>query len=361
MPFISHHYSKEYIIPNYIGESLSSFIPSLLALIQSHNRHGHCLSSSSSSSSLIHYQNGSLAANLTTLDQQQQQQQYIQPDPNYSVSTFFLLMLCLLLISTSGFVYLNTAQCALEERKNYKRLTNLNMSDLNDGSTTTTTFTSTSTSNDDDNDDDDGSLSLIHDDPTSTTSSTTTTTTTMMDHQIKLLLAISFAIAFINFGFMPSFLSYSTIPYGEIYFYLATNLSNLFLPCAIFLSIWSYSVSTRQIVSETSAALLLSLYILLVGIRSPCPPFKEQRPLLGGSLIVLSWILTSCLFTRVRLLIATKLQSSNRKNILLSFGLATLVGQTIGGSIGFVLIDILRLLKEKQPCSSSNMSDICIS
>lgn len=46
---------------------------------------------------------------------------------------------------------------------------------------------------------------------------------------VKCLMAIAFWAAFIQYGFLPGLLSYSTIPYGNNFFHLSINLSKFII------------------------------------------------------------------------------------------------------------------------------------
>ena len=119
------------------------------------------------------------------------------------------------------------------------------------------------------------------------------------------------------------------------------------LPVAVFFSIWSYEVSQRRIMIEFAFGLIFSLYIVIIAILSPCPPFLNHW--LGEAFIVLSWILAECIFTRVKCLIATRLERFGQK-VLYYLGLVTLLGQVIGGISIYLLVDIFRLFKHKPDC-----------
>lgn len=75
---------------------------------------------------------------------------------------------------------------------------------------------------------------------------------------------------------------------------------------------------------------------------------------LGGYLIVACWILTSSMFMRIRCLIATKLEKYG-KNMLFLIGCFTILGQVLGGLIIFILVDVLRVLKDKPKCSTEDL------
>lgn len=128
------------------------------------------------------------------------------------------------------------------------------------------------------------------------------------------------------------------------------------MPFSIILSIWSYNVTVKRILIETSIPILISVYIYFVSSFSPCPPFVNSSRQAGGYLIVACWVLSSCLFMRIRCLIATKLEKYG-KNMLFTIGCITLLGQVIGGVIIFVQVEIYRMFTEMPKCSPD---DYCL-
>jgi hypothetical protein len=56
-----------------------------------------------------------------------------------------------------------------------------------------------------------------------------------------------FIVSFICYGVLPGLQSYSTLPYGNDVFNYAVNVSFVFIPVAVLLSIWSYDVTILQI------------------------------------------------------------------------------------------------------------------
>ncbi len=98
MPYISGNFIKEYIIPNYIGESLAALIPSVLSLIQGLGKDPGCHNVTDPSN------------NKTNLVPK-------EIIPNYPVQLYFILMFLLLCISTISFSFLNFSNLAIKERK----------------------------------------------------------------------------------------------------------------------------------------------------------------------------------------------------------------------------------------------------
>jgi hypothetical protein len=168
--------------------------------------------------------------------------------------------------------------------------------------------------------------------------------------EIVILHLCTFIIAFFLYGFLPGLQSYSTLPYDINTFYLSINLSNFSQPFAVFITIWSNKVSSLQLFIEFTLGLLCSIYIIILSVLSPCPFLLGELVLwLGSTLSIISWIGMSCFFTRLRCLVATKL-SLLGKNMLLTFGITTLIGQMIGGILIFLLVDIYKVFKEKPNC-----------
>ncbi len=96
LPYIGGNFVKEYIIPNYIGESLAALIPSSLSLLQGLGQTPGCQNVTRD--------------NVTNLEP-------IAIAPNYSVQLYFILMFLLLCVSTTAFTLLNFSPIAVRQRK----------------------------------------------------------------------------------------------------------------------------------------------------------------------------------------------------------------------------------------------------
>ncbi len=181
-----------FLIHSYIGESLSSLVPGLFAIFQSIGVSDECPvylngTYSNASASIVSY-NSSFVKQPPLLKSS-------KLTPNYSVSVYFLIMLCLLFCSTVAFTFLNTSKTAKYARKACRKNieTSISQADLI-SETKKEEYTS-----------DELSKSV----------------------SIRLLLTLTFLASFIQYGYLPGLLSYSTIPYGNFYFHLSINLSNL--------------------------------------------------------------------------------------------------------------------------------------
>lgn len=336
LPYIGGYFSKEYIIPNYIGESMSSLLPGIFAIFQNIGVKDECLAIIIPKNTTLFY------INMTYLHSNNNISSLISDsinkipllkskklEPNYPVSVYFLIMVFLLMVSTLAFTFLHfstTARRARKPIKNDQKITyrfsenQMNISQVD----------------------------LILDEYNSNNEiSRDTIIKKANSKETCVLMFITFCVSFVQYGYLPGLLSYSTIPYGNKYFNLSVNLSACLQPFAIFLSIWSYEVPTKQIIYEFCFNSIFATFILIVSVMSPCPPFINYW--FGGILVVFSWVMCTCMSLRIRLLAATSLEKDGQ-NMLFLLGLATMFGQMVGGSLSFVSIDIYHIFKDKQKC-----------
>jgi hypothetical protein len=97
LPYIGGNFAKEYIIPNYVGESLAALIPSSLSLLQGLGQNPGC--------------------HNVTKDDNTTELQPLPIVPNFSAQVYFILMFLLLCISTLGFSLLHFSPIARRARK----------------------------------------------------------------------------------------------------------------------------------------------------------------------------------------------------------------------------------------------------
>ena len=294
LPFIGSKFVKEYIVPNYIGESFAALIPSVLSLIQNIGKEDKC--------------HNVTRGNETFLEP-------VPFQPTYSVSVYFLLMFLLLVMSTIAFSLVVFSKTGKQERKRARQLNE--KSEKSEKS--------------------EKNVNEI---------STFVGTTNHKSEKI-ILLTITGLVSFTCYGILPAFQSYSALPYGNQAFNLSVNLSYLLLPISIIFTIWSYECSVKRICIEFSLTLLVAIYIIVIGCLSPCPPLIDSW--FGAFLIVLAWIVIQTMFLRVRCLAAARLERFGKK-MLLFFGALTMGGQFFGGIAIYIVVDIYKMLKEKPQC-----------
>jgi hypothetical protein len=119
-------------------------------------------------------------------------------------------------------------------------------------------------------------------------------------------------------------------------------------PFAIIFSVFNYEVEATRIFIEIAIASLVSVYIFIISLLSPCPPLVNNQ--IGGIIMVILWVLICCIFIRARCLLAIRLEKHGEK-ALFKIGFFSIAGQLIGGFITFFLVDILNIFQEKPKCA----------
>jgi hypothetical protein len=108
LPYIGSNYRKEYIIPNYIGESLSAMIPSIAGIVQGVGQDLGCKNVTTNKTEII---NSTLVYfNETTLES-------LPLVPYFSVSVYYVFLFVLLCISVTAFTLLNFLPLSKNARK----------------------------------------------------------------------------------------------------------------------------------------------------------------------------------------------------------------------------------------------------
>ena len=187
---ITYFSEKRYIIANYIGESLSAFVPGVLALLQNINNvelDDTCINSTNNSSNDHFTQNA-------------------PSQPLFSVSIFFLLMSLVLMISTFAFFLLNNTRFGKLERQKAKEMKSKNSSSAN----------STNQNNEDDE--------LIYKEISLEPRPIDWSGRSEICETV-ILLSMVFVSSFIGYGLLPGLQTFSVMPYGIRSFNLAVNLS----------------------------------------------------------------------------------------------------------------------------------------
>ena len=296
LPFVSENLPQEYVIPVYIGEGFASLVPSSIVFIQGININEKlCQNTSYIISNITFYELKSA-----------------KPESNFSVSVFFGAIALFFLSSFASFLFLNKKIGPKQDKdnKNGEKMIFLDNSKV------------TATQNLEKN-----------------------------YFEIIYLLVVSFIISFLMYGVLLGLQSYSTLAYSHLAFNLSINFGNLMLPLVIFFSIVSYKLSLRAITIEFSVALSISIYIIYISFCSPCPPLITHWS--GSALIVVAWIVSECLFLRLRCVIAANLEKYGQK-ILLVLGWITLLGQVCGGIIIYILVDIMKVFVARADCQENN-------
>lgn len=199
LPYIGTNFAKEYLIPNYIGESLAALVPSVLSLIQGLGQDPGC------------YNYTDPETNVTQLVP-------VPIIPTYSVQVFFLLMFGILCISTTSFTLLNFSPYARKHRKLLRPEPEFDAAADKEPSSNVSTLSESKVSSNESNKSPNGSFELINESRTPLnppSPSETLVEISTGSNEKLILLTFTFFLSFFCYGVLPGLQSYSTLPYGN--------------------------------------------------------------------------------------------------------------------------------------------------
>ncbi|XP_041039091.1 solute carrier family 52, riboflavin transporter, member 2 [Carcharodon carcharias] len=163
---------------------------------------------------------------------------------------------------------------------------------------------------------------------------------------IYLLILLAVSNALTN-GVLPSIQTYSCLPYGSTTFHLAVVLGNLANPLACFIAMFALWRSSVGLGVLALLGLLFGVYILTMAAFSPCPPLLGKP--VGIALMVVAWMLFTGLFSYVKVVIGSILHEAGHL-ALVWCGAAIQVGSLIGALVMFPLVSVYQLFTSGQAC-----------
>jgi riboflavin transporter 2 len=292
MPFMGN-FLEIYLISYFIGEGLSGFFPSIVALIQGVGGNPVCLAESENSTATV---------------------PYTEP-PRFSTEGFFFFVFAMMTVSTIAFILLNNLKYCQSERTDTQTRSSafgMNNSKMTEGYSNnrapvhSPVFTIG---------EDVGALmvhpetdNLHHKSPATNENSdrresadvnsgvaVTVLSQPSTDKKLSSLtrpvhiyyLVLTGWVCMFSNGIFPSIQSYSCLPYGNVAYHLSVTLGSMANPLACFLAFF-YPYSSVKVMSLlTSSSLVFTGYILTMALLSPAPPLVTSE---GGEFLVVSYM-----------------------------------------------------------------------
>lgn len=300
MPYMGR-FRTIYLITYLIGEGLSGFLPSIVALIQGVGGNAECIPNNSTDPNapdFISY----------------------TPPPRFGSMEYFIFVFVVLIISTIAFTILdNHPRC----RREYAAVV------INHGNDYTYETGQASASSSD--------KSSIKLEPSKTLS----------NRNYTYLMLLMGALCMFGNGIFPSIQSYSCLPYGNVAYHLTVTLSTMANPVACFLAVFLPHTSIRAITSISLLAALFAVYGLTTAFMSPAPPLVGQT--IGDVLVIATWTILMGLVSYVRLSITTVFRHQGGKT-LVWVGAVTQIGSLLGSVLSFSLVNFTDLFQQYYPC-----------
>ncbi|KAL2080127.1 hypothetical protein ACEWY4_023920 [Coilia grayii] len=173
-----------------------------------------------------------------------------------------------------------------------------------------------------------------------------TSVTFWTPRNIYLLVLLGLSNALTN-GVLPSVQTFSCLPYGNMTFHLSVILGNIANPLACFVAMFVLLRSSVGLGVMAFAGCVFASYLMALAALSPCPPLLGSAA--GISLVVISWIVFTGLFSYLKVIIGTLLHEAGHA-ALLWCGVFIQAGSLIGALSIFPLVNIYQVFHRSQDC-----------
>lgn len=293
-------FRQVYLNSYLIGEGMSGFVPSIAALAQGVSGNPVCVTLENGTSFI----------------------QGAADQARFSTSEFFIFLLSMMILSLLAFIFLQHLPTARSER------TSSNLS-----SRSSATFS-------------DALQDTSPDAPDADTISQEDSMSQQLgnkqpvQYNIYLLLALQCFVCFLSNGALPSIQSYSCLPYGNTVYHMAVTLNAMANPMMAFLAFFLPCTRQNVVAALTVIGSLLAAFIIATALYSP--DMIHNTVEVGGTLVVLTWVVSGAMFSYVKVSVAGMCRDSGW---LFHCGVLTQVGSAGGALIMFILVNQVNLFQ----------------
>lgn len=164
------------------------------------------------------------------------------------------------------------------------------------------------------------------------------------------LLFIGFVSSVILFGILPSIGTYAVLPYSQRAYYISSIILPISNPLSVLIGLFVRSILKFMIICLLFVfAIGVSIYVTVVAFLSPCPPLHDS---VGGGILIISCYFLSylCLYY-VRLVIGNRIrQQYPRESGLFWYGAASQMGSLVGAIPMFLLVNVFSVFQSRNAC-----------
>nr|ACO15666.1 C20orf54 homolog precursor [Caligus clemensi] len=292
MAFLKDIYLNSYLI----GEGLSGFIPSIVALAQGSGGNPVC-------------------ANMSDSNGNWEVRPYHQP-PRFSIQSFFFFLFCMMTLSFLGFTLMNI----LPQFKSESASTSSRASMVYSPSKS------------------------VHDERPSEVCYSFNSQPSSMEppkNSILFLLSIQGFTCFLSNGALPSIQTFSCLPYGNTVYHLCVTLNAMANPLMAFLAFFLPCKSDKLIGAITGVGGIFAAVVFVTALHSPEMLWGQY---LGGFVTIFSWVIYGGLFSYVKVSIAGTCRNISN-SALFWCGAVTQIGSALGTLIMFLVVNHTSIFK----------------
>jgi riboflavin transporter 2 len=166
------------------------------------------------------------------------------------------------------------------------------------------------------------------------------------------LLCLGFLSSIILFGILPSIGTYALLPYSQRAYYISSLILPISNPLSVLIGLFVRSiVRFLWIFVLFGVATCAAIYVLLVALFSPCPPLHDSA---AGAVIVIScYFLTYLALYYIRLVIGNRIrQEYQRQSGLFWFGAASQMGSLVGAIPMYLLVNTYSVFESRNACQA---------
>eukprot|EP00057_Strongylocentrotus_purpuratus_P005453 XP_003731015.1 PREDICTED: solute carrier family 52, riboflavin transporter, member 3-B [Strongylocentrotus purpuratus] len=173
------------------------------------------------------------------------------------------------------------------------------------------------------------------------------------------LFIILTVISSLIYGALPSIQSYSAGGYGSHTYLLVTAFAEISVPIGFVLVMIRPTTSILIVLLTCFTGILAGTYCMVVATLSPTPPLQGQ--IWGQILIILAWIFQGISFSYCRATIAWILRNDGGYRVsMMIFGGCTTLGTLIGAFVMFPLINVFELFEGFNPAQGCTDKVTCV-
>ena len=151
------------------------------------------------------------------------------------------------------------------------------------------------------------------------------------------------------YGCLPTLITYSLLPYGQKAFYYCSVLFPIAYPLSALYGVVRPTLSMTWIVLGSLFGSVICAFIIFVAFQSPCPIWADTVQ--GGIVMIFAWFVSTFTFAYVRIASGNRIKLAWGKDSgLFYFGVSVQMGIVFGVLPMYLLINVFKVLKDREPC-----------
>lgn len=155
----------------------------------------------------------------------------------------------------------------------------------------------------------------------------------------------------IFYGCLPSLSTYALLPFGQAAFYYWSVLVPSAYPLALVVSLFWKSPSNPTIIILSVLVWIIAGFIFVIASQSPCPWLADS--IQGAVMIITIWLMMSLISSFVHISVGNRIKSDWKDETgMFYYGGTAQLGMFLGSIPMFLLINIFPVFTDRKPCQT---------